>query len=515
MRHNVGLFLAKRAELTPDQPGLVQFETGLRLSWAELNARANRTANALLERGVRPGERVALLLMNGPEMFESYAAIAKLGAIAVPLNWRLEPDELAFLLADSGATTLIFGADFDTGVSELQARGARGPALSSWIRVGEASDLPGFALDYDALQASAPDGEPPVGASDDDDLVILYTSGTTGRPKGAVHTHRTAIWGGTTFGVSLDMRYRDIWLLFMPAFHVGALNPFVTCMQRGICCVTMRSFDPELAWRVIQQERVTSFIAVPAMLLQMLPYVERGEVDASSVRWVLTGGSPTPVPLLEAYASHDIRIIGAYGLTEACGLGCLLPHDEATQRIGSAGKAFYHLDLRIVDEQGRDCPPGQPGEILLEGPSIMRGYWQLPEASAETLRDGWLHTGDIAERDVEGYVYIRDRLKDMIISGGENVYPAEVENLLHGHPDIAEVAVIGQPSERWGESPFAVVVRTSDSLKPGDVLEYCRGRIARFKQPRGVAFIDELPRNASGKVLKRVLSERFPGPAPE
>ena len=515
MRHNAGLFLAKRAELSPDLPGLYQVETGLRLSWAAWNARANRTAHALHGLGVRPGDRVALLLMNGPEIFESYAAIAKLGAIAVPLNWRLVPDELAFLLADSGATCLIYAEDFDASAAELERRGAEGGGVRHWVRAGDDARLPRFAHSYARLQAGASDAEPPIGACDDDDLLILYTSGTTGRPKGAVHTHRTAIWGGTNFGVSLDLRERDVWLLFMPAFHVGALNPFLSCLQRGVSFAVMRAFDAERAWRVVESERVTNFIAVPAMLLQMLPFVERGEVDASSVRWILTGGSPVPVPLLEAYARFGIKIIGAYGLTEACGLGCLLRDDEATARIGSAGKAFYHLDVRIVDEKGRDCSPGEPGEIWLQGPSVMRGYWQLPDASAEALRDDWLHTGDVAVRDEQGYVYIRDRLKDMIISGGENVYPAEIESLLHGHPDVAEVAVIGQPSTRWGESPFVVVVRKRDGLSERDVLDWCQGRLARFKQPRGVGFVAELPRNPSGKVLKRVLRERFPGPAPE
>jgi acyl-CoA synthetase (AMP-forming)/AMP-acid ligase II len=515
MRENLGLFLAKRAELTPRHEAFVQVETGLRLTWAELNARTNRMANALLELGVRPGDRVALLLMNGPEMFESYAAIAKLGAIAVPLNWRLVPDELSVLLQDSGAVCLIFGEAFDAQASELARRGAAASAVRHWLRAGDDAALPGFAGSYARVQAGASNAEPACGAAGEDDLLILYTSGTTGRPKGAVHTHRTAIWGATNFGVSLDLRYLDVWLLFMPAFHVGALNPFTSCVQRGIKMVVMRAFDPALAWRAIAAERVNCFVAVPAMLNAMLPMVERGEVDASSVRWILTGGSPVPVPLLEAYARHDISIIGAYGLTEAAGLGCLLATDEARARIGSAGKPFFGLDLRVVDEKGRECGPDEAGEITLSGYSVMRGYWKLPEATAETIRGGWLHTGDVAARDADGYVYIRDRLKDMIISGGENIYPAELENLLAGHPDIFEAAVIGQPSKRWGESPFAVVVRKRPGLREQDVLDWCQGRLARFKQPRGVAFVDEIPRNPSGKVLKRVLREQFPGPAPE
>jgi acyl-CoA synthetase (AMP-forming)/AMP-acid ligase II len=515
MKENVGLFLAKRAELTPRHEAFVQTETGLRLSWAELDARVDRVANHLHAQGVRPGDRVALLLMNGPEMFESYSAIAKLGAIAVPLNWRLVADELSFLLLDSGASVLVFGEAFDAQVAELARRGPAASAVKHWLRAGDDAELPAFAASYARARAEAPAGPPPIGASGEDELLILYTSGTTGRPKGAVHTHRSAIAGATNFGVSLDLRYLDAWLLFMPAFHVGALNPYLSCIQRGVKLVVMRAFDPALAWRAIASERINCFIAVPAMLNAMLPMVERGEVDARSVRWILTGGSPVPVPLLEAYAKHDISIVGAYGLTEACGLGCMLPTDEARARIGSAGKPFFGLDLRVVDERGRECPPGVAGEITLSGSPLMKGYWKLPDATAETIRGGWLHTGDVAERDADGYVYIRDRLKDMIISGGENIYPAEIENLLAGHPGVFEVAVIGQPSRRWGESPFAVVVPKTPGLREQDVLDWCQGKLARFKQPRGVAFVDEIPRNPSGKVLKRTLRERFPGPAPE
>lgn len=511
-RENLGRLLSRRAQRTPDLEGLVQVETGLRLSWAELDARCNRTANALAEGGVRAGDRVALLLPNGPEIFESFLAIAKLGAIAVPLNWRLVPDELEFLLSDSGSVTLLYGTGFDEPVGELERRGST--PVRRWIRAG-AGEGPAFAQGYAALQAAASPNEPAIGGGGDDDVVILYTSGTTGLPKGAVHSHRTAIWGAVSMFTDFELRRRDRYLLFMPAFHVGGLNPFVACLMGAATAVVMSGFDARRAWKVVEEERVTAFIAVPAMLAEMLPPALRGEVDASSVRWIMTGASPIPESLLHAYQKRGIEIVSAYGLTEAYGQGCVLPPDQAAQRIGSVGKGFFHLDARVVDAEGRDCAPGVPGEIVLRGPQIMRGYWNQPEATAETIRDGWLHTGDVAVLDEDGYVTIRDRTKDMIISGGENVYPAEIEKLLHGHPGIRDVAVIGQPSARWGESPFAVVVREDPSLTAEGVLEYCRGKLARFKQPRGVAFVDALPRNPSGKLQKPALRERFPGPAPE
>ena len=513
-RENLGLMLSRRADRSPQLEAFVQVETGLRLTWAELDARTNRTANVLRELGITKGDRVALLLMNGPEIFESFMAVAKLGAIAVPLNWRLVPNELSVLLQDSESKALIFGADFDENVAELERRGDEGSQVRHWLRVG-ADDGPAFAASYAELQTQASEHEPEIGAWGDDDVVILYTSGTTGRPKGALHSHRTAIWGAMTWASDLDVRYRDVYLIFMPAFHIGALNPFAVCIGRGATCVVMRSFDPEIAWAVCERERVTNFIAVPAMLNAMLPYVEEGKVDASSVRWILTGASPIPKSLLEAYTSHGIQIVSAYGLTEAYGHGCILTSDQAAARLGSVGKPFYQMEARVVDANGKDCPPGEAGEVLLRGPCVMKGYWKRPEATAETLRDGWLHTGDGAVLDEDGFFYIRDRIKDMIISGGENIYPAEIENVLHGHPGIADVAVIGQPSPRWGESPFAIVARSDPTLTEDGVLSFCQGRIARFKQPRAVAFVDELPRNPSGKLLKHELRKRFPGPAPE
>jgi len=509
---NLGHSLGRRADRTPDLEALVDYDTGRRWTWAELNARVNRTAHALLELGVRPGDRVAFLLTNGPEIFESFAAAAKLGAISVPLNWRLVPDELEFLLADSGATVLVYGEAFEANVLALEPR--EDVPVQHWLRVGE-GEGPAFARDYAALRAAASAAEPPCGASGDEDLVILYTSGTTGLPKGAVHTHRSAIWGAVAWATDTDVRYGDVYLMFMPAYHVGALNPFAICIDRGATIVVMSGFDPAEVWKAIEQERANHFIAVPAMLNAMLPYAERGQVDASSVRWIMTGASPIPESLLRAYSAQGIEIVSAYGLTEAYGLGCILMSDMAAEKLGSVGKGFSRLDLRVVDEDGDTVPPGRAGEIVIRGPCVMSRYWNRLEDSAETLRDGWLHTGDVAVVDEAGFVTIKDRIKDMIVSGGENIYPAEIENLLHAHPDIVDVAVIGQPSARWGESPFAVVVRREAKLSGRDVLDYCQGRIARFKQPRGVAFVDELPRNPSGKLLKRELRERFPGPAPE
>jgi len=315
--------------------------------------------------------------------------------------------------------------------------------------------------------------------------------------------------------VTADLRYRDRYVLALPMFHVGALTPMLSNIYRGISTVVVRQFNPTHMWEVIQQERITITIAVPSMLIFMLQVPELETYDYSSLRWVMSGATPVPVSLIEQYAELGIDIHQVYGLTESGGLGCLISPEDALIRIGSTGKAFFHADVRVVNENGDDVAPGEPGEVIIRAPHNMVGYWNNPEATAETLRDGWLHTGDVALMDADGFVTIHDRLKDMLISGGENVYPAEIEDVILSHPGVGEVAVIGQASERWGESPLAVVVKNDVALTEADVLRHCDGRLGRFKQPKAVAFVDQIPRNPTGKALKRLLREQFPGPAPE
>jgi O-succinylbenzoate-CoA ligase len=515
MKNNVGLLLAKRAHLNPSLSAIVDADSGHSYSFGELNARCNRTANALSGLGIRKGDRVALLVMNGVEFIESFFAIAKIGAVIVPLNWRLVPDELAFILKDSGARTLIFGSEFADAVTDLQARGSEGTDIEHWVQTG--GETTGFASDYDALQTAAPDSEPETSASDDDLLYIMYTSGTTGLPKGAVHTHSTALWALVTIAATADLRFKDRYLLALPLFHVGALTPLTGNIYKGATSIVMRAFDPVKAWSLIREHEISTGLAVPAMLNFMLQaHQAAGEASIpQELRWIMSGAAPVPVTLIEAYADLGIEIHQVYGLTETCGPACLISPDEALAKAGSTGKAFFHTEVRVVNESGEDVTPGEAGEVLIRGAHIMKEYWNRPEATAETLKDGWLWSGDVATIDKEGFVYIQDRTKDMIISGGENVYPAEIENVLLAHPGIGEVAVIGQPSEKWGESPLAVVVKADPGLDAQSVLDFCQGKLARFKQPRAVEFIDEIPRNPTGKVLKRVLREQFPGPAPD
>ncbi len=513
MRNNLGLLLGKRAFLNPDREAYVDGQQDVRLSFAELDTRCNRLANAFRADGVEPGERVGLLLMNSAEFMEAFFALAKIGAVVVPLNWRLVADELEFILKDSGTRRLVFGGEFLDTVSELHRRGDA-TDIGQWLQVLDGDAPETFADSYQAFRDAGDAAEPEIVGAEDDMLYIMYTSGTTGLPKGVVHTHGSAIWGVLTIAATVDYRDGDRYLAALPMFHVGALTPLAVNVYRGATSVVMRSFDPTLAWELIEREKITTGLMVPAMLNFMLQVGGQERFDYGTVRWIMTGAAPVPVALTRKYADLGIGVLQVYGLTESCGPACVMDAANALARPESTGKAFFHTEVRVVRENGEPCEPGEAGEVVVRGAHVMREYWNRPEATAETLRDGWLHTGDVAVMDDEGFVAIQDRIKDMIISGGENVYPAEIEGVLSAHPQIVEAAVIGLPSEKWGESPLAIVVRKDDSLSEADVITYCHGKLAGYKRPQAVAFVDEIPRNPSGKILKRVLRERFPGPAP-
>ena len=508
MENNLGLILAKRALLTPEREAYVDDDGTTRLSFAALNNSCNRLANALAEHGVEKGERIGFLMMNSAEFTEAYFAVAKIGAVVVPLNWRLTADELEFILKDSGTQWLIFDEEFTDVVTELHSRGDK-TDIKQWLQLTKERDLLTFAQSYHHFRNASASSEPSFRAADDDMLYIMYTSGTTGLPKGVVHTHESAIWGVLTIAATTYYREHDRFLGALPMFHVGALTPLTVNIYRGATSIVMRSFNALRAWQLIEEERITGGLAVPAMLNFMLQVPDFERFDTATLRWMMSGAAPVPVSLIEAYADLGIEIHQVYGLTESCGPACLIDAEHALTKRGSTGKAFFHTDVRITASDGRDCARNAPGEIRIRGRHNMREYWNQPKATAKTIVDGWLLTGDVGIMDDEGFVYIQDRIKDMIISGGENVYPAEIENILMSHPDIKEAAVIGAASETWGESPLAIVVRKDESLSSTDVLAYCAGKLARFKQPTRVEFVDEIPRNPSGKILKRVLRELF------
>lgn len=514
MRMNIGEMLTNRTRRDPHLEALVDTASGERFTYAEINARVNKTASMLLGMGVEPGDRVALLLMNGTPFYEAYFACAKIGAVAVPLNWRLVPVELGYILGNSGAKTLLFDTEFAATVEALNAAGST--EIEDWLQVATDQPLCAFAKNYRALSSQGSTKEPETRGFDGDNLYIMYTSGTTGLPKGVVHTHSTTFWAMTTMMMpTCDIRLGDRFSVVLPLFHVGALAPLLLTVYGGGTAVLMRTFDPASMWKITAEEKITITLAVPAMLTFMLMIPDVDPAGYSQLRWIMSGAAPVPVSLMEKYQAIGIEIHQIYGLTECCGPGCLISPTDAMQRLGSTGKAFFHTDLRLIDADGNDVPPNTPDELLLSGGHMMKEYWRNPKATAETLRDGWLYTDNIAVMDEDGFITIQNRIKDMIISGGENVYPAEIENAVMRHPGIKECAVIGMQSERWGESPLIVAERADDIVDEASVLQHCDGKLARFKQPKGAVFVEAIPRNASGKALKFELRKQFPGLARE
>jgi len=505
MELNVGLFLTKRARLEPEKTALV-FE-GESFSYREFNERSNRWAHAFLDMGVRKGERVGLLLVNRPEFLEAFFGLSKIGAVGVPLNWRLAPPEIEYICKDSGLKGLIYEDGFTEAVEAIR------PALKlkEYVCVGQKT--PSWAKGAEFI-AQHPETEPQIAGGGDEPAMIMYTSGTTGRPKGAVLTHSNLFWASTAILVTLDFRPDDRVLVVLPLFHIGAFIFSVVDVHKGCTTVLMRAFEPLKMLETIQKERIDAFLAVPTML-QFMTQVPDFAQYLSGVRWLLSGAAPVPVPLIQTYMDHGVKIQQVYGLTETSGPAAVIGSEKALEKAGSTGLPFFHNEIRVVDERGRDASPGQVGEVLVRGPHVMKEYWKNPEATAETIKEGWLHTGDLGRLDEEGYLYIVDRVKDMIISGGENVYPAEVENVLYAHPAVAEVAVIGQPDEQWGEMVCAVVRAKEDAaLTAEELISFCEGKLGRYKIPKRVILTDEpLPRNPAGKVLKRVLRGQFSGGA--
>jgi fatty-acyl-CoA synthase len=345
---------------------------------------------------------------------------------------------------------------------------------------------------------------------DDDPLLLMYTSGTTGRPKGAVLTHRQMFWASATVVYTMDIRHSDVMLLPTPMYHIGGMCFVTILVHQGAAGVALPAWDPGEALRLVQAERVTHFMGVPTMLAGLLGHPAFAAADLGSLRWVLASAAPVPPDLIRAFAARGVVMQQSYGLTETAGPATVLSAELALEKAGSAGLPYFHTQVRVVDPDGRDAPPGEPGEIWIRGPHVITGYWQNPAATAAAFADGWFRSGDVGYRDADGCLYVVDRKQDMIISGGENVYPAEVENVLFAHPAVKELAVIGVPDAVWGEAVCAVVVPWDPAAPPSleDLRRFCDGRLARYKLPRRLVVRgDALPRNPTGKLLKSRLRE--------
>ncbi len=498
----VGRWLARRAELGPERIALVFGDR--QWTYGQLEAEANAVADGLRGLGVSRGDRVAFLDLNHPNFILTMFATAKLGAIMVPLNFRLTASELRFIIDDSGVHTLIYDEQFGAVVDELRSSL---PCRSYICSQDGGRDIPFSRLLEGSPQPHHND------VAEHDVALIMYTSGTTGTPKGAMLTHANLYGAITNLSLAFDTLAQDVTLVVAPLFHIGGINVTTLCaFLKGATVVLERSFDAQRVLDLIAQRRVSTMFGAPTMLLMMSQLPAFADADLSSLRFMICGGAPVPEALVRRYAERGIRVCNGYGMTETAPLITIVPPDRVLDKIGAAGLPGFFTDVRLVDDEDRQVALGERGEIVVRGPSVMKGYWNRPEATAQTIVDGWLHTGDIGVQDEEGYFYVVDRKKDMIISGGENVSPSEVEGCLYDHPDIAEAAVIAVPDPKWGEAVCAVVVaKEGRSLTAEDVIAFTRDRLAHYKQPTSVVFTELLPRSPAGKVLKFELRERFGG----
>jgi fatty-acyl-CoA synthase len=492
--HGLGSWPLRRARMSPDAPALVQ--DGVITTYADLERATTRLAHGMRSRGVGRGERVAFLGLNSVEMVIAMFATARLGAVFVPVNTRLAAAELAYVLEHSGAVLLLVE-------DVLAATTEHSLVVEVGVERVEFTRSAGSGLD--ALMASDDSLiDLPIGL--DDVFMIQYTSGTSGRPKGVILTHGNVVWNVYNLLVDIDLGSAEIALVTAPLFHTAALNQvmFPIILKGGTALIEAK-FDAARAIDLIEGERVTLLFGVTTMYLALSQTPRFGEADLDSLHLALCGGAPIPESLLRTWLDRGLMIVQGYGLTEAAPGATMLRAADGVRKLGSAGTACFFTDVRIVVGD-RDAAVDEPGEVLVHGPNVSPGYWRDDDTTAGAFTKRWLHTGDLATRDDEGYLRIVDRLKDMYISGGENVYPAEVEQAIYAHPAVAECAVIGIADSTWGEVGRAfIVIRAGEQLDANGVLHHLETRLARYKVPKSIEFVPDLPHNASGKLLKSRL----------
>ena len=516
MNFNLAVILQETARATPDRPAAVY--AGGQLSYADLDASSSRLAAGLEAAGIRPGDLVGLQLPNIPQFLIAYFGILKAGAVVVPLNVMLKPPEIAFQLRDSGAALLITWA----GILGDAVKGAAAAGVSTVYAVGHqappprpaepVSGPPVSVLPFEQVLAEPADGYPLAPRAMTDTAVVVYTSGTTGRPKGAMLTHIQLYMNADIPGRLFGVRPDDVVITALPLFHVFGLSSILNvCVRFGCTMSLIPRFDPAAVLTAIQRDRATIYEGVPTMFIALLEYPDLDRYDVSSLRVAISGGASIPAPVLDAFERRfGVLILEGYGMTETAST-TTFNLSETERRVYSVGKPIWGTQTQVWDGEGRPLPPGQDhvGEVVTRGLHVMKGYLNAPEATARAFTGGWLHTGDLGYFDEDGFLFIVGRQKELIIRGGYNVYPREIEDVLHAHPAVAEAAVIGVPHERLGEEVMAVIIlREGATVTEAGLHAYCRERMAAYKYPRRFEFRAQLPKNSLGKVLKDQLIPR-------
>jgi acyl-CoA synthetase (AMP-forming)/AMP-acid ligase II len=513
---NVKYLISRAVKEYPNNTAIIY--KGMRRSFGDLNARANRLANALMGLNIHKGDRVGMLLRNCCEFIEIDFALSQTGIVRVPLNARLTGSEHEYILNDSGSNTLIFGEEFSEAVQAIKPNLK---TVKEFIRVSEGYTERGVpdALDYENLIENSTQEEPENEIDEEDLHTLFYTSGTTGKPKGAMLTQKS--WANVAINLILDygpITEDDVILNLQPLSH-GAGFFVLPFFIRGGTNILVPEFKPSLIFETIERERVTVLKLVPTMLYQLMESPDKARYDLGSLHSIIYGGSPVAVPrLIEAIQFFGKKLVQLYGQAEApmC-ISTLSKRDhilegseKIVKRLSSAGKPCVNVEVKVIDESRRELPPGEVGEVIVRGYHIMKGYWNLPEATAEALGDGWVYTGDLGYFDSNGYIFLVDRKRDVIISGAFNIYPKEIEDVIVTHPKVKEVAVVGVPDEKWGEAVKAVVVpKEGKRVTEEEIIDYCRSRMASFKKPKTVDVVGDLPRNPYGKILKTALREPY------
>ena len=509
---NIAWWVKRWSELHPHKTAVIFEEK--QISYLELYQKVNRACCWLQSLGIEKGDRVAVMLSNCPEFLELFLACSKVGALFVPVNYRLAAPELNYTLTNSRPGLFVFGDEFEDTVLSLELNRRRPLMLLACIAgCSVASDIRDYCSETEACEGQQPfltDLMAP--AVPEEAHVIMYTSGTTGQPKGAVLSHRKTFFNCLNADIFFKLHFDDIMLIVLPLFHSGGLfiqaSPVI---YKGATMILHKSFDPHRTYRDIRHYQVTKFLGVPTVYKSLVQAESQRKAALSSLRVCAIGGEKLTPELMAQFKNAGFSLRQIMGQTETSIL--LWAHEEdVARKPGSVGKPVFHAEVRIVDRHGRQCQPGQVGEIVVRGSIMMTEYWQDPVKTEDTIRGGWLHTGDLARMDEDGYFYLIDRAKDMFISGGENVYPAEVERVLRKHPAVEDIAVVGVPDESWGEVGCAfVIAKPGADLHSQDLIDFCDGQLARYKWPKQILFAEDFPRTALGKVRKTVLRQKYLG----